>query len=217
MNSEIFFSSFSSIMILGPHPDDMEFSCGGTISKLISLGLEIHYVVFSMCEKSVPAGMPKDIIKQELLKSTKYIGIEDDNIHLYDYEVREFPKFRQEILEDMVILNKKVKPDLVFLPSPNDLHQDHKTICEEGIRAFKYSSILGYEMPWNNFSFNSVLYVTLSEDEINKKIQGIEIYKSQQFRSYSNEDFVKSLAKLRGIQVKSNYAESFEIIRFLCQ
>lgn len=209
------FEKINKVLILGPHPDDGEFSSGGTINKLIEDGKEVYYAVFSLCEKSVPKEFPSDALKYELLNSCKVLGIKQENIRLYNYEVREFPKYRQEILEELVSLNREIKPDLVFIPSASDIHQDHKTVYEEGIRAFKFCNLLGYEMPWNNFSFSSSLYVVLNENQINKKIESINRYETQKFRSYSSEDFVKSLSKLRGIQIKETYAESFEIIRWI--
>ncbi|REJ80070.1 MAG: PIG-L family deacetylase [Bacteroidetes bacterium] len=206
-------SSLKKVLLLGPHPDDIEFSSAGFVKRMKDAGVELHYAVFSMCEKSVPAGMDKDVIKKELLKAAEFMGIKRENLYLFDYEVRIFPEKRQEILEDMVKLNRKLNPDLVLLPCSSDIHQDHETIHREGIRAFKNNMILGYEMPWNNFNFDSHVYVMLSEDDIRFKTQVLELYKSQSFRFYRSEEYVRSLATIRGIQVQSAFAESFEVIR----
>jgi N-acetylglucosamine malate deacetylase 1 len=206
-------SSLRKVLLLGPHPDDIEFSSGATVCKLIELGVEIHYAVFSMCEKSVPAGMPPDIIRQELLRSAEFLGIKRDHLYLFNYEVRTFPSMRQEILEDLVALNRKIQPDLVLLPCSSDIHQDHETIHKEGVRAFKNNMVLGYEMPWNNFNFSSHLFVIQDEQHIMKKIEVLKLYQSQSFRFYRNEEYVKSLATIRGIQVQARYAEAFEVIR----
>ncbi len=101
------------------------------------------------------------------------------------------------------------------MPSSSDVHQDHNAIYNEGIRAFKYNNLLGYEMPWNNFGFTSFMYVQLDEKHIEIKIAALDFYLTQKHRSYSNVDFVISLAKLRGIQVQASYAESFELIRYI--
>lgn len=206
-------SSLKKVLLLGPHPDDLEFSSAGTVSKFIEQGVDVHYAVFSMCEKSVPKGLPADIIKKELVKAADFMGIKKEQLYMYDYEVRTFPQFRQEILEDMIALNKRIDPDLVLVPCSSDIHQDHETIHNEGIRAFKNNMIIGYEMPWNNFNFDSHIYVLLDEKHIQKKIDVIRLYESQSFRSYRNEDYVKSLATIRGIQAQSKYAEAFEVIR----
>ena len=212
MNS-LSIETLKKVLLLGPHPDDIEFSSGATVARFIEKGIDVHYAVFSMCEKSVPAGMPKDIIKQELLKSAEFLGIKKENLYLFDFEVRVFPSKRQEILEELVKLNKRISPDLVLLPCSSDIHQDHETINKEGIRAFKNNMVLGYEMPWNNFNFASHMYVIQDEAHIQKKIDVLNIYKSQSFRFYRSEDYVRSLATIRGIQVQAKYAEAFEVIR----
>ncbi len=209
------FEKINTALVLGPHPDDMEFGCAGTVLKLLEQNVKVHLAVFSMCEKSVPAGLSKDIIKREMLEVAKKLNLPDEQLHIYDYDVREFPRFRQEILEDMVLLGKKINPDIVFMPSGTDIHQDHQTIHNEGKRAFKFNMLLGYEMPWNNFNFNADLYVKLTEEIVMKKIELINTYKSQNFRSYSDEDFLKSLLRIRGNQIRVKYAEAFEVLRLI--
>lgn len=209
------FNEVEKVLILAPHPDDAEFGLGGTISKLQKLGKEIHVAVFSDCEKSTPAGFEKGVIMEEFYASCEFLGIKQENIHTFDFEVRLFPQLRQEILEGLIKLRAKLRPDLVFLPSSSDIHQDHATIHNEGIRAFKHCNVLGYEMPWNNFEFKSYVYVNLSDEEIEHKIAALNHYKSQAHRPYSAEEFVKSLAKIRAIQINKKYAESFELIRFI--
>jgi N-acetylglucosamine malate deacetylase 1 len=113
----------------------------------------------------------------------------------------------------MVKLNKEINPDLVFLPCKNDVHQDHHTIYQEGVRAFKFRSIFSYELPWNNFSMHTSAFVILDENNINSKIKALAEYKSQAHRPYANEEFIRSLARTRGVQINTQYAESFEIIR----
>ena len=206
---------FSRVLILAPHTDDGELGCGGTIARFIEEGKEVYYAAFSVAEKSVPEGFPKNILEIEVRKAMKILGVSESNLLIYKYEVRTFSYHRQEILEDIISLRKELQPDLVFIPSPNDLHQDHKVIAEEGIRAFKKSTILGYEMPWNNISFNTISFIPLEERHIKKKIDALRCYETQRYRSYLNEDFIRSLARTRGTQIEVEYAEAFEVIRWV--
>jgi len=206
---------FSRVLILAPHTDDGELGCGGTIARFVEEGKEVYYAAFSVAEKSVPEGFPKNILETEVRKAMKILGVSESNLLIYKYEVRTFSYHRQEILEDIISLRKELQPDLVFIPSPNDLHQDHKVIAEEGIRAFKKSTILGYEMPWNNISFNTISFIPLEERHIKKKIDALRCYETQRYRSYLNEDFIRSLARTRGTQIEVEYAEAFEVIRWV--
>lgn len=208
--------SFETVAVLSPHTDDGELGAGGTIARFIEEGKKVYYVAFSSCEVSVPSNFPKDILKKECMNSTGVFGIPSGNLILLDYEVRTFPLHRQEILEDMIRINKNIKPDLVLLPSSNDTHQDHHTIYEEGLRAFKKtSSIWGYEHPWNNLTFTTDIFIKLSSEHLKKKIEALSQYKSQDFRNYFDEKYINSLAYTRGTQVDYSFAETFELIRLL--
>ena len=205
--------SYKRALIFAPHTDDGEFGCGGSIARLIESGCEVFYIAFSACRQSVLKEFPPDILITEVKSATRILGIAPERLLLFDYEVRTFNYRRQEILEDIIRLKNDIKPDLVFIPSINDIHQDHYTISNEGIRAFKFTTILCYEMPWNNLSFSTSCFVKLSQGNIDKKIQALEQYKSQQHKLYANENFIRSLAKVRGVQIGTEYAEAFEVVR----
>ncbi len=201
------------ILFLGAHPDD-EFGCAGSLLKFIEEGAEVYYAVFSFCEESVPEGFPKDVLRNEFSNSLKVLGVKPENVIQYDYKVRNFPSRRQEILEDIVALKKKISPDLVMIPALTDIHQDHHTIAMEGVRAFKHATILGYELPQNTITFKHACFVCLKEDQIQKKIKALMSYESQAKRPYMSESFIAGVAKIRGVQIDEEYAEAFEVIRF---
>jgi N-acetylglucosamine malate deacetylase 1 len=203
------------ILVLAPHTDDGEFGCGATINKFINEGYEVFYAAFSACEQSVLKQFPKDILITEVKQATAVLGIKPENLRLYKYEVRKFNYHRQDILEDMIKLRAEINPELVFMPCENDVHQDHHTIYQEGIRAFKFSSILCYELPWNNLSLNTTSFVHLDEVHINAKIKALKEYKSQAHRPYASEEFIRALAITRGTQIGTRYAETFEIKRWI--
>lgn len=202
-------------MILAPHTDDGEFGCGGTIAKLINQGYHAVYVAFSAAEQSVLPQFPKDILRHEVKEAIKCLGIEEEDCLVLNFSVRCFPEQRQQILDEMIKLGKEYQPEMVFLPSPHDTHQDHLVIAQEGFRAFKKTTMLGYEVPWNNLEFKTSCFYVLNESELSDKIAALQCYKSQQHRSYATEEFVRSLAITRGTQIGQRYAEVFEIIRMI--
>jgi N-acetylglucosamine malate deacetylase 1 len=203
------------ILILAPHTDDGEFGCGASISRFIKEGADIYYAAFSLAEESVPEPYPKNILEIEVKAATKVLGIKEDHLLLYKFKVRHFEYHRQEILEVLFKLNLELSPDLVFLPSLNDLHQDHTTIAREGLRAFKKTSILSYEMPWNNLNFQTQAFVFFNEDHLEQKILALDCYNSQKGRNYATREFIKSLAITRGTQIGTRYAEVFEVVRWI--
>ena len=203
-----------TVLILSPHTDDGELGCGGSIARFIEEGKEVYYCAFSTAETSVPKGYPKNILETEVKKATSALNIPKNNLFIFKYNVRKLNYVRQDILEHLVVLNKKIKPDLVFMPVKNDLHQDHSTVAMEGLRAFKQCSILGYELPWNSLTFNTQSFITLKQKHITKKIKALSKYKSQSHREYMKESFIKSWAHTRGIQIGTQYAETFEVMRW---
>lgn len=207
--------SSKTVLVLAPHTDDGEFGCGGTLAKLSETGSTIHYIAFSICEISVPEGLPSDILATEVQYATQVLNIAPDNLYVHNYPVRRFSEHRQDILEEMVALRKTLQPDLVLLPATDDIHQDHQVICQEGIRAFKHATILGYEMPWNNLQFSTSAFMPLEERHLHKKVEAIAQYKSQAHRGYAYADFIDSLARIRGQQAGHLYAEAFQVIRWI--
>lgn len=202
-------------LILAPHTDDAELGCGATISRLISEGCEVYSAAFSACKQSVIPEFPEDILETELRKASEVLGIKSENLKLFEYPVRTFNFHRQEILDDIIKLRDEIKPDLVFIPSLNDIHQDHQTLAQEAVRVFKFSTLLCYELPWNNFDFRTTLFYRLEERHLEAKIRALACYKSQAHREYMKPEFIKSLAKVRGVQAGVPLAEVFEVVRMV--
>ena len=208
------FQNVRKVLVLAPHTDDGELGVGGTISRLTKMGIDVTYVAFSTAVKSVPKGFKKNVLKEEVRNATLELGIKPSNLILFDYEVRKLNYHRQEILEELIKL-KQFDFDIIFVPSANDVHQDHATISMEGIRAFKNSTVLGYELIWNNLNFNTALFVELDIKDVENKIMALSRYKSQAHRSYMDPNFIRSHAITRGVQIGFKYAESFEAIRII--
>ena len=203
------------VLVLAPHTDDAEFGCGGTIARFIEAGKEVFQVAFSSADASVPEEFSSDALRQEVYQASAVLGLDRSHLSVLSYPVRSFHSARQEILDDMIRLERDIRPEMVLLPSIHDTHQDHQTIAEEGFRAFKRTTMLGYEVPWNNLTFTTQGFVFLDEAHIQLKIQAVKCYESQRHRSYADPEFIKSLAITRGIQIGARYAETFEIVRWV--
>lgn len=201
------------VLVLAPHTDDGEFGCGGTISRFLEQGREVFYAAFSTAAESVPPQYPSDILESEVRAGTRSLGIDPANLLIYKYRVRHLPHARQEILEELVRLRDELRPDTVLMPSADDLHQDHQTVSMEGLRAFKMVTVLGYELPWNNIRFDSRHFVVLQERHVQAKVAALRCYESQKERAYSQQDFIWSWARTRGVQIGATYAEAFDVLR----
>ena len=206
------------ILILSPHTDDAELGCGGSIVKFVEEKYKILWVVFSTCEESLPEDLPKDILKKEFLKITKSLGLKENNYEIYDFKVRHLSEKRQEVLEKLIKIREKIQPTIVLIPSLNDCHQDHNVVAKEALRAFKTNaSIIGYELPWNHITFDTNLFIKLEKKHIEKKYDLLKNYESQfrKDRNYFSKEYIFGLAKVRGTQCNSSFAEAFEVIRWM--
>jgi LmbE family N-acetylglucosaminyl deacetylase len=190
-----------NILVLSPHTDDGEIGCGGFLHRTKAFK---RMVAFTSLNR-------KDL-RAEMEQSSEILGCKPV---FYSFNVRNFHKDRQDILDLMIKYRDAY--DVVFCPSTHDTHQDHRVIQEEAFRAFKKSTILGYEMPWNNKVFNPTMYVKLSKDDVDAKIEALNMYESQKNRQFATNDYsmIKALARIRGGSIETEYAEAFEVIRWV--
>lgn len=200
-------------LVLAPHTDDGELGCGATISKLIRRGEKVVYAALSVCKESLPIELDDYTLREECTNATNALGI--DELFIDYYPVRNFNTKRQLILDRLIKLRDKIQPDLVFMPSSFDTHQDHAVIFEEGRRAFGHCSILGYEMPHNNFAFAPTCYQVIQPKDIDNKLLALSKYESQKGKTYFHKSVIIAQAVLRGSQVGTKYAEAFEVIRWI--
>ena len=207
--------AFKTVLVLAPHTDDGEFGCGGTMARLVAAGCSVHQIAFSIASRSLPEGFAPDTLVHESRAASDVLGLAADALTVHRFEVRTFPDLRQEILELLVEVARDLQPDCVLMPTVSDIHQDHQTIAAEGLRAFKRTTILGYEVPWNQFRFDKQAYVTLDEEHVSAKVRALECYRSQQHRNYANEEFIRNLARTHGIEIGRQYAECFEVVRWV--
>ncbi|MDP9293516.1 MAG: PIG-L family deacetylase [Actinomycetota bacterium] len=205
--------AWKRVLVLAPHTDDGEFGCGGTMARLVDAGAEVRYVAFSIATKSLPEGFPPDTLAKEVREATTRLGIPEEQLTVHDFEVRTFPERRQDILELLIELWEEWQPDAVLQPSVHDIHQDHQVVAAEGLRAFKRTTILGYEIPWNNYNFDYQAYVALDRSHLERKVAALERYASQQHRKYADAEYIWNVARTHGINVGRDYAEVFTVYR----
>lgn len=201
------------ILVLAPHTDDGELGAGASIAKWIRGGNDVYYVGFSACETIQPAE-PKDLLRIECLSATQQLGIDKEKLRILDFEVRHFNRDRQRVLDTMVELNKELQPDLVIVPSSDDTHQDHSVVFDESRRAFKQTRMLGYEVPWNNFRFETTAFVPVQHQDMAAKMKALAEFHSQDKREYMNPAYQEAQLRFRGVQAGAELAEAFQVLRW---
>ncbi|MCK4718478.1 MAG: PIG-L family deacetylase [Thermoplasmata archaeon] len=195
------------VLLFGSHPDDIEIGMGGTILRYKD-EYEFFYLCFSKCQDLERNANLMD----EYQRAVDYLGIEAE---ILDIPNRRFPEKAFAIREAMEKKKKSFDPDIVFCPASCDIHQDHNALYEETYRVFRNRTILGYGVLRSSPEFKPSLYVTLDEDIVKRKMELIDLYKSQAGRYYMTHDALLSPLSYHGFQVGKRYAEAFEIIRMV--
>jgi LmbE family N-acetylglucosaminyl deacetylase len=198
-----------TILAIAPHIDDVELGVGATIHSL-SRNNDVYYVALSY-----PPLVDKVIFYEEFQMSVKFLGLDPSRIILRDYNPRNLFDSRSDILQLFYDLNREMKPDFVFIPNSKDIHQSHEVVHAEARRAFKYHTLLGYELPWNSLEFNMDVFITLQKENVDAKVAAINAYSTQKNRMFFSNDIVGDLARVRGKQVGHQYAECFELVRLI--
>lgn len=198
------------ICFIGAHPDDIELGCGALIAQLNNRA-EIRCLTLSDNQKNPALGH----LVPEHYKSMSALGVPIKNVELDQFETRRFQEQRQEILERIIRLNQEFKPDLVFTHTRADLHQDHKTVTEESLRAFRGTTVLGFDVIRSSYGFFPNFLVEVSEDDVKAKIKALSEYTTYQSKYYFNEEITRATLVRNGALAERRFAEGFETLRII--
>lgn len=203
------------LLCIGAHTDDYELGAGGTIARFIESDMEVIGLSLSFCRGKEPAGFRAGCLIGENYQSGEALGIDKANIIIENVPVENFDEHRQYILDRMIDLRDSFSPDVVLTHCSADIHQDHSVVYAETLRAFKHTTVLGYRMPWNMRHSREDSFVCLEERHLETKLAALGCYKSQQHRPYMHPDMIRAQAKLTGLLVNAQLAESFETINMV--
>ncbi len=198
-----------TVLAIAPHIDDVELGAGATIHHLAKDN-RVHYVGLSL-----PPLVEREVFMAEFRESAACLGLDPARMILRDNDPRNLFDARSDILQLFYDLNKELKPDLVLIPNSNDIHQSHEVVFAEARRAFKYLTMLGYELPWNCIEFSMDVFLEVTKEDVDAKVAAINAYKTQKSRVFFSNDIVGDLARVRGKQVGRQYAECFELVRLI--
>jgi LmbE family N-acetylglucosaminyl deacetylase len=203
---ELDFVKKGPLLFVGCHPDDVEYGCGGLISKLRNK-VPIYVLTLSKNQKN-PKN--KNLIKENV-QSLQILGIKNKDNILGDFTTREFSYQRQEICDFLWKIGKKINPSCVFIP-PYDLHQDHQVGHDESLRVFRNKTIIAYDIPRSEKSSKSVIFVELSKKNLDDKLKALSKYKTYKNKNYFQKDVIVSECKANGVKVELSLCEVFNPI-----
>jgi LmbE family N-acetylglucosaminyl deacetylase len=198
------------VLFLGAHPDDIELGCGGLIHHIVKQ-TDVLCVTLSDNQKNPDLHNVVD----EHYCSMAILGVPRESIILGPFTTRVFPDARQEILEYFLKLRKDFKPDLIFVHSNKDVHQDHLTMTDEALRAYRGITVLGFDVVRSSYGFFPHFIVEVSEEDVNKKIEALSQYETYRDRYYFNAELTRSIMVRHGALAECPFAEGFDILRIV--
>jgi len=207
-NDLLFFGR--KVCFIGAHPDDIEIGAGALIAH-ISRDTEVYCITLSDNQKNPEL---KSVV-DELKNSMSLLGIEKNNIIIGEFTTRNFQHERQEILEFLIEFNRKIQPDIVFTHSRSDIHQDHSTVTEEVLRAFRGTSVFGFDVIRSSYGFFPEFLVEVNETDVEKKIAALAEYKTYANKYYFDPNTTRAILVRNGAIAERQYAEGFDILRII--
>ena len=198
------------ILCVGAHPDDMELGCGALIAHIANRA-EIRCLTLSNNQKN-PA--LKDLVSEHY-RSMELLGIDREHVVLGQFETRKFQDQRQEILEYLIKQNQGFQPDIVFTHTRADIHQDHKTVTEETLRAFRGTTVLGFDVIRSSYGFFPNFLVEVTRADVDKKVTALAAYSTYKTKYYFDEEITRATLIRNGALVERRYAEGFETLRII--
>lgn len=198
------------LLFIGAHPDDIELGCGAFLHH-VKDNAEVLCVTLSDNQKN-PA---LTNLVNEHHNSMAVLGIPKDKVRLETFETRKFPQARQEILEYMFRLNRTYKPDIVFVHTKADIHQDHVTATEEALRAFRGTTVLGFDCLRSSYGFFPHFLVEVNEQDVECKLSALAQYKTYASHYYFDPTILRATLVRHGALAERKYAEGFDILRIV--
>ncbi|KAF0110780.1 MAG: hypothetical protein FD147_1430 [Chloroflexi bacterium] len=209
MNHDMTFFG-KKVCFIGAHPDDIELGCGALISH-IAKQTEVCCVTLSDNQKNPTL---KNVV-EEHYRSMKVLGVPEKKVIVGKFETRRFPEFRQEILEYLIELNRNFHPEIVFVHTKADLHQDHATITDEALRAFRGTTVLGYDVIRSSYGFFPNFLVEVTEEDVEKKIASLSEYHTYDSKYYFDPALTRATLIRHGALAERKFAEGFDILRII--
>jgi len=202
--------SGKNVLFLGAHPDDIELGCGALLSN-IAAKAKITCVTLSDNQTNPKLGK----LVEEHYRSMAILGLEREAVLLGKFETRYFPRDRQEILEHLYEINTRHKPDLVFVHTPADIHQDHRVVTEEALRAFRGVSLLGFDVLRSSYGFFPEFLIEVDEADVERKLKALAEYKTYAGKYYFDPEVIRATLIRHGALAERPFAEGFDILRIV--
>jgi LmbE family N-acetylglucosaminyl deacetylase len=200
-----------NVLAIGAHPDDIEYGCGGMLTKYAQRG----HAVYLWIASNGALGGDGAIREQEQAEAARVMGVRE--VFWGRYPDTEIPLNRELIVRIEAVI-RQIEPRMIFVHYPDDTHQDHRNLAQGTTSATRYvPNFLFYEGPTTqNFTPNCFTDI---EPVLEDKLACLKAHRSQVTKTNIEDltilELARSSANFRGIQARVKYAEAFQSIRLL--
>jgi len=198
------------LLFLGAHPDDIELGCGALLAHVVGQSEILCVTLSDNRENPQLQGLV-----DEHYRSMAILGVARPQVQIKDFSTRHFPRDRQKILEFLYELNRRERPDLVFAHSRADMHQDHNVVTEEALRAFRGTTVLGFDVIRSSHGFFPHFLVEVSEADVARKVEALGAYTTYADKYYFQPEVTRATLVRNGALADRSYAEGFDILRIV--
>lgn len=194
------------VLAIGAHPDDVEIGAGATLAQHVSAGDQVTILTVS---PGAVGGEPAQR-RQEAEVSAQRLGA---RLVLGDLTDTAIPEgiATIELIESVV---RDVRPDIVYVHSRHDVHQDHRAVHAASMVATRgVPRVLCYQSPSATIDFHPTMFIPATAG-LPTKLEAIAAFASQTAkRDYLDPEVLTATTRYWGRHARATHAEPFEVIR----
>lgn len=216
------------VLVISPHLDDETLGCGGTLFRYKEEGALVAWLNVSGVSREYGYGFD-DVEKQaaEIEKVIREYNFDQAiNLNLPPARLDTLPL--QRLIEQLGGVIELMRPNIVYLPYPDDIHSDHGVVfraaiaCTKWFRGSSIKKVLVYEtlsetdfsLSVGNAAFKPNVFVDIS-GYLERKIAIMRLYENEigVFPFPRSEAAIRALARVRGVVAGCAAAEAFILLR----
>ncbi|MFI6526547.1 PIG-L deacetylase family protein [Streptomyces uncialis] len=193
------------VVAVGAHCDDIAIGAGGTLLTMCLARPDLRV------DALVLSGGGDEREREERAALAAFCPGADLRLTVLKLPDGRLPTHWDEAKTAVEELRERTEPDLVLAPRTEDAHQDHRVLAKLMTTAFRDHLVLGYEIvKWDGDLGRPTAYQPLSPDTAERKVRLLqEHYPSQRHRPWYDREAFLGLARIRGIECHTRYAEAF--------
>lgn len=220
-------SEKQTILAIGGHVGDMELTAGGVLASHSLKGDRIVTLALTAGERGVPAGQDMaDYRAQKVREAEAFAGMLGGEAIVFDIPDGELPD-DTDIRFRVCDVIRRVRPSIIITHFKNSMHKDHMTTHRivndarffAGLASFErelpaaFAGKLYYAENWEDaVGYRPYVYVDFDQAAYELWIKAVSTHWFVTgSKSFPYLEYYKHLARVRGIEARKTYAETFMV------